>query len=920
MLKTGILLAGLLCTGVSLYAQNSLIRLGNMDNLQAKDLSLECFANGGKVSFFTEEYTWNRCGKFEVTNIIKSGENDLVNATLFIGSGNKKTGFPCKPDTTYEFSIDIKGTAPRVELKAMGWDKGKSSVYSFVRLGKSIRVKPDKEWVTVKGEFKTGANTERAALGLQFWASSKYEAMPFKVGDYILFDNISVREKTQNTFVQPSNSAKEPLKITKIISGSNGKFKDFIRLRSDHDPVTAETSVEISTDSEGIRLQVVCHEPVKITAAEKGKNLWSGDVVEFFFGPKAGDRGLTQFVIGPDNRTFTGRGRSGETSEKWTHEVKTGKDFWQINAYIPFDTLGWKDPVKGDRIAFNIGRQRVAAKEIQTWAPVRVSFHEVRNYGFLLIGEYPDRMIREQFELADAKEKAARKKEQMERYSKYTFLAAPVGITAENTLPYMPDALFKPVEKIELNVAVNEIRALPVAIGNITDKDQTYRVTLERPVKGKWQAELPRSFPGTTVREAVAIRDNGEATGLMYDILPKINEASTITIPAKSARLVIFDIDTTGMKPGIQNGFLRINPLTEKGSLPGGYWGCKYDGNMRKIPFFLNVRNIVLSKEPARPGFYFSFPPNPVILDLAENLGQRVFMLSPWFFDWKLKDGKFSGPCKADSMLDYAAKNGMKKLVIGFGAWDPFHGMYGKKNMSYFSEWLKSMAKLLTEKGFKLEDCEIEVFDEPDPARIEEVILALKTVKETVPEIKSTVTFGGRVFKPDFLQKLRPYVDGWIFWRHGYFYKPEHLKFISELKKDGKKIMHYVCSTSPHTSLHANSRMNAWFGEYHQTDSDNMYRLIEDRAGCAWLGPTMGELLVFVEGGAVPTMRYMAVRQGVMDVKYLAKLREVGKNSPEAQAFLKTAAKRVVADFSHDASMPDKVREEAAQLILKLQK
>ena len=64
----------------------------------------------------------------------------------------------------------------------------------------------------------------------------------------------------------------------------------------------------------------------------------------------------------------------------------------------------------------------------------------------------------------------------------------------------------------------------------------------------------------------------------------------------------------------------------------------------------------------------------------------------------------------------------------------------------------------------------------------------------------------------------------------------------------------------------------------------------------------------------------MAVRQGMTDVKYLQKLREVGKESPEAQDFLKTAAKRVVVDFGHDPSMPDKVREEAAALILKLQK
>lgn len=63
----------------------------------------------------------------------------------------------------------------------------------------------------------------------------------------------------------------------------------------------------------------------------------------------------------------------------------------------------------------------------------------------------------------------------------------------------------------------------------------------------------------------------------------------------------------------------------------------------------------------------------------------------------------------------------------------------------------------------------------------------------------------------------------------------------------------------------------------------------------------------------------MAVRQGMTDVKYLAKLREGGRNSPEAREFLKDAARRVVVDFAHDPETADRVREEATALILKLQ-
>jgi len=51
----------------------------------------------------------------------------------------------------------------------------------------------------------------------------------------------------------------------------------------------------------------------------------------------------------------------------------------------------------------------------------------------------------------------------------------------------------------------------------------------------------------------------------------------------------------------------------------------------------------------------------------------------------------------------------------------------------------------------------------------------------------------------------------------------------------------------------------------------------------------------------------------------LAALRKLAAGNPEVQAFLEAAPRRVVVDFGHDPAMPDIVREEAAELILKLQ-
>ena len=905
-LKTLLLL--LACSAFLLGA-DELIRIGDMDKAQTKDLFAECAASGGKLSFFTEEYTWNRCGKFTVDKIHQQGEYKLVNATLLIGSKKKKTGIPCKPDTTYTFSINLKGNVSKVEIKGVGWDTEKG-FYGFKKLGKGITCKPSGEWTLFKGEFTTTAKTKRIALVLQIWASSKYGPMTIKPGDYVLFDSPSLKEKKKSSF-QSAKVKPEALKIVKIASAAKGKITDFLRFKQGT-AVTAPTIADINSNARGLNIVVHCKEPVKITPA--GKNFWQGDVVEFFFGHKKKDRQLSQFAVTPDGKTF-----SNLTAPQWTHTVKTDKDFWEVTVFIPFDTLGWDAPQADDFIAFNLCRQRAAAKEQQTWAPVKVSYQDVSNFGRLRLGAYPKGMTREKFEISEAQKAADARKALLERFSKYSFLAAPVPLTADNGLPYMPDELFEPVEKIKLDTAVNEIRPLLIAIGNMTDKTQTYRITLEQPVTGKWQAVLPKTFPGSSMREAIAIRDNSEGSGALFDLLPLLNEASAITVPAKSARPVLIDIDTTGMTPGVKKGHLRVIPLTGKGRLYGGYWSAKYSGEMRVIPFELNVRNIILSKGPARPGCFSAYVSCKNSYDLARASGGRIFKFDIWSFNWKLEKGQFTGPCKAEKVLEQAKSLGITQLMIGYSVWDTFHSIYGKKNTVCYEKWLKKIGELLKAKGFELKNCEFEVFDEPHPKRFAEILSAVQKTRKALPEATILLTMGAHVLSVKQLEQLFPCVDMFDFWRHAYFSKPEHLNFIKKMKKAGKKLRHYTCATSPRSSLHSNYRLMAWFGELHQTDSDHCYRLEDERRGCAWLAPTSGELLIQTNTSSIPTMRYIALRQGVMDVKYLAKLKVAGKDSPEAQAFLKNAAQRVVSDHSYNQAMPDTVREEAAHLILKLQ-
>ena len=74
------------------FAQN-LIQNGDFTQVKHTGLYPECGTNGGKASLFTEESTWNKCGKLEVDKIMKDKNgNETANAYVWIGGDSSKGG------------------------------------------------------------------------------------------------------------------------------------------------------------------------------------------------------------------------------------------------------------------------------------------------------------------------------------------------------------------------------------------------------------------------------------------------------------------------------------------------------------------------------------------------------------------------------------------------------------------------------------------------------------------------------------------------------------------------------------------------------------------------------------------------------------------------------------------------------------
>ena len=191
-----------LLAGICLLANGqNLIKDGDCN----ADPMSEEFGQGGaadqaKLSIFTEDLTWNRCLKFELTGFGKDKEGKhFVNTFVRLGGARGSFGFPCKPDTAYRFSVEIKGDAPRAMFNFQQWDDPKSNWKSSIKRTSIHLFLPQKEWTRYEGTFRTGPEAKRAALCIYFWGREASNDMPEKIGQYILIDKISVEEVKDGT-------------------------------------------------------------------------------------------------------------------------------------------------------------------------------------------------------------------------------------------------------------------------------------------------------------------------------------------------------------------------------------------------------------------------------------------------------------------------------------------------------------------------------------------------------------------------------------------------------------------------------------------------------------------------------------------------------------------------------------------------
>ncbi len=974
-------------TAASVVADN-LIKNSDMDEKNFR-IEYRNTANPKHISIapFTEDLTWNKCMRLRLEKFLISGGKRKVNGGILCGGEKTVAGFKVKPDTVYKFSLELKGNAPTAFISAVEWSgpeyyKDRSSIKTSVGA-----VKVMKDWVKYSGTFKTTGKAKRAALHIQIWGNEKN--MPYKEGDFLLLDKLSIEEQSLPSLQTGNQVRKVFVPVRKAVNAQfvhaapdiDGKLtdaawtksiiaNDFLDYKTGK-PALNQTSVRLLAGPNNLYLAITCQDPQpkQVKASYNGvggSDIWKDDAVEIFFGPVAGDRQLSQFVVGAGGGRWMGNGNASVSGQydKWQVAVIRNESGWQAEVKIPYELIGYSaSPKVGNFVAFEVCRQRKLTKEYSAWTFVKGNFHNVKEYGLLVFGDYsawlksraselnaalgvlpesPQRGKLKKAVAALAKknqlssnefEKLVQQTEQLSADIKYLkfknrkYVFGPISPVADMTVPMLPAAVFNPPDKIVVRAAVNEFKPVPVAILNLTDKTAAYRIFAYSAMNDGIEVPGLAGLPADklTIREAVRVKDSdSDAHGLMNDPLPRINEAYTITVPPKQTGLVWLTLDCRGLKPGNYTSALRVIPLSEPGKFTLSK-GWHYQGAMQDMPLSLEVLPITLPSEPAIPLWLMRRAGTESFFISMIEHGNRVFQLSPWSFTMKFDaNGKVidASMPKLDKTirkhLDWSRKYHVGiKFLVGFSAYDVFNKVHLKgKNFKVGSaawqnawkNWLRGVEKAFTKQGLNPGDVTIETFDEPHEGTGVLLYAVSKAAKESGVKMAMQITVGARKPKTAQFEKLLPLVDEWCMWG-AHFDNKEMLGFIKRIKGQGKKLSFYYCNTNMRASLSRYYRRHAWIGKYYGCSTIGLFTLLNGPGGyygrASWKTACSGAVVYNSMGQCIPSIRYEALRLGVTDLQYLKVLENlIVKAEKTGKAAVEAKrAKKFIADATRQVAI-----------------
>ena len=936
-------------------------------------------ATVGRLTPFEEDATWNRCAKLEITGFAKDAKGRptlTLNAEL--GGEAKSRGVAVTPGTTYKFAFELRGTAPRAVSLIRFWnrDNKATTVFSPVK-----DIVPQAEWTQYRGSFKAPEDAVRAALVVEFWWSEDYGKMPYKVGDYVLIDKVSIAAESRGRDVWP-------IRACVAGEGKPGVLDAFQRMGNQPAAASVGTTGEVLAKADGLYLSFKMEGTARKApyAGKGGGDVWMDDHIEILLAsPEPGSKAYHYAVSSGGGRWMPEGGDYGD----WTAKVRETGTGWTADVFLPWKLLGCTArPASGTRFLFNIARERILGDERDpktprgnrrgywqwfddsSWTFVRDGFGDRAQWGFLFIDTAETFLEKGKSALsepsvaakaanvpsgdltADVRLLAAlREENRLVKLAKEPVVVAQVPTTVDPSVPFLPDELMDPQPLLKVRAAVNERTALAVAVANTTEAFEEYRVSLE----SGWSRQMPadeQKRPENTLRTAdgavldrshyslsrgVRYRDaDSDGHGARLDVLAPMDGASALSVPPKEAGLVWVSLDCHGLKPGTYRGTLVVTPLmrgqfvrrTEQNGI------VTVEDGSKSVPVEVEVLPFALP-ENLRLGLNgYTRPLRDYEVDFGNRYDSMMLQVTPWFFDMtfnadgSVKTKSLRAQLKPQMALirERARRVGkLPRASVAYGAFSVFRDVKAKASglkpgTEAFWTAYRNWIVFIDEtmKAEGLPDYDIEVFDEPQPALGKETFArALSEAKAVVPGIRTYVTSGVRHYF-DVGQDL---VDTWVFYHGNAQELPKAAAFA---QRPGKRTTVYACGTSMRQELYRYYRVLPWMTLMTGSDFVSIYQLTEQAPLLAFRKTPFGGLTYDTGTALLPSIRLEALYRGMQDVNYLRYLKAlaVGESAEAraARAFVDAAVREVVVAAPQDATRADTMREKAIAHIMKLLK
>lgn len=517
---------------------------------------------------------------------------------------------------------------------------------------------------------------------------------------------------------------------------------------------------------------------------------------------------------------------------------------------------------------------------------------------------------------------------------------APFPVESDPSCPFLPLELADPPTQIVFRAAVNEKKPLPIAICNMTDVFSQYRVVLETepgliPGSSVWSDDGKFGLAGypsekITVREALRFKDTEESpVSTRFDPLVSVNEASVISVPPKEAGAVWFDFDTYDVKPGVYRGRLHVIPLN---------CGATYKLKDRRfarvrseeklVPVEFTVDPIVLPRESVRPAHLCSPCVSEQDFNLEADIGMRICAIKTELFRPEAV-GDPASPVRRriDDYRRWAKNRGVEIFFfVKYDALRVSQVIFNPTNDNdrkwpAWEQYVRTVAKIMEEAGVPFEGYSVLIRDEPCNSELETIREAQRRMKALYPKMSTYVSACELIKGPaDYLDVLGETTDHWAL--SSRMYGSEML--VARLRRlketQGTKLTHYLCSTSVKEPLSAYFRRHCWRGEYWGLDADMLYHFIIWNGGpygqLSFRTVPQGELSYVADGRFLPSVRYMAYREGVTDIKYVQALREKYGNDPSMAQLIRRIAEAVAVGDATSPEVPQRAREKIRMMLL----